>query len=388
MPHPPLSHLRGGSFSSSCSQLSSSCESLLAISQQQQHQSRTNLYQSNKTDMNPPLSWTRHPTTSSASLLRRRPSWIAAQSWSSGLDRRPPPEPGELEAFGGGGGADGRSSVYGSAISLILGAGLIGASKENEGKGEEEEKEEEEEERLTPKSKRRRKRKEAEKEKGALLCRGIRLETVDAAEGEEKRDKEEWPIMKRDDDEEEEKDPEAWDGSVISVWKVGEREDVTEAEAREDGEHIICRVEKCSNNNNGKEEEKEGKFENKRRKRKCEVKAEEEKEEEEEKEMGQKEEEVKKDREAKKGGDRSEETLFRSPPPFHRCLGSWERDPPLNSFSTDESETRPLPPFPPRASPFTFFPLSISFSADAWEMGGSRLFLSLSAGGGGEKRDL
>ena len=281
---------RGGGSFSSCSQLSSSCENL--------HNYRH--CSSNKHSNDPSLSsaFSRRPPVSSISLLRRRPSWIAAQSWSSGLDNRRP-ELEELEAFrgGGSGGGDGRSSVYGSALSLILGAGLIGASKEKDVEGDDERKrEEEDDERLTPRSKRR-KRREAEEKKAKnkdppLLCRGIRLETVDLSEGEEKRD-EEWPIQ--DDEEgggEAEKDPEAWDGSVISVWKVGEREDVTEAEAREDGEHIIVKVEKCScssNNDDDKkktEEEEEEKVEGKKRKRrkavKCQVKAEEEQEEEQE----------------------------------------------------------------------------------------------------------
>ncbi len=56
----------------------------------------------------------------------------------------------------------------------------------------------------------------------------------------------------------------------------------------------------------------------------------------------------------------------------------------MNSFSTDESETRPLPPLGLPPSPFSLCPFRSRLMLGKW--GDPASSLSLSAGGGGEKK--
>ncbi len=158
-----------------------------------------------------------------------RLSRSATRSWSSGID-----DGNEAAVFignrgskrGYGGGGDRRKSGSGGAISFLVGAALAGqaaATSENSEKGGG----------------------DSKKERSRSRRSSIKLERVldvDAA-----RVGCQFSLGDAD------------DRSTISVWKVGERDDVTGAEEREDGEHVIVQAERRQHRqySNNKEEQEE-----------------------------------------------------------------------------------------------------------------------------------
>ena len=281
---PNFWRMRANSFSS-CSQLSSSCESFQACTSSTGNNGRDKSVDCSRNCLTPrefdSNLWGGGGGGGGGGGRRS-----VAQSWSSGLNLRlSSEEEGGLWASGTGRrrrswGKRETSATSSSTLGLLVGAGLI--SQAAAAKKEEDESDEnghgEDDKRKRKRKRRRREKKEGEcsrfeaegeegeEEGGLLLCRGIKLEKLDLEGGEGKADdnteEEEEKVASRGDD----------GRGAFSVRKVGEKEGVTGAEEREDGEHIIVKVEHRVSKERGDEEEK------KKRRRSCSVKAEEEKE--------------------------------------------------------------------------------------------------------------